>query len=490
MSYVDYYLNRITMYKLVAFSLSILAIISIIFGYSGALTISGNALLLSFVVISAACFGARVFFSKLFKVTMNDESSLITALILFLILPPSSQADQLVVSALVGVLAIASKFILAVHRKHIFNPAAIAVVIAGLLGLTQASWWIANDVMFIFIILAGLLILRKTNRYRMFFIFAGFALGITLLQDFSSSESLVTLLKTSLVSFPIIFLGTVMLTEPSTTPPNQRLQLIYAAIVGVLVGLRLNVGDFYVTPEIALVIGNIFAYSSHASMRKRYKLVLESITELAPEIHMFTFKPDAKIRYEAGQYIELTAAVKTPDIRGNRRTFTIASAPAEDSVSFVIRVPRKTSAFKKALINLKSDDSVYAQHVAGDFTLPQDNEQKLLFIAGGIGITPFMSIIKFIVNTKTKHDIVLLYQASDKSHFIQSRLFKAAENCGVKTIRVTAPLAKDELEAIEDIRNRLVYISGPDGFVKMYRSIFDNHNITSSGIKTDYFTGY
>src|SRR5438067_12955651 len=108
----------------------------------------------------------------------------------------------------------------------------------------------------------------------------------------------------------------------------------------------------------------------------------------------FVFKPSHRLAFEPGQYMEVTLAHAKPDSRGNRRFFTIASSPTEDYLNLGVRFYEDSSSFKKALSRIDGRTTIIAGQVGGDFTLPPDPRQKLAFIAGRIGITPFRRMWK------------------------------------------------------------------------------------------------
>ena len=135
LDYIDSKLNMITMYRLVLYYLFGLLAVAVIFGYLGFISYSPLSLVLSTIFITLICWLTNLVFSKIFEAQTNVESVYITALILvFIINPPVSFADTsfLILASWASVLAMASKYILAIRKKHIFNPAAVAVVLTAL----------------------------------------------------------------------------------------------------------------------------------------------------------------------------------------------------------------------------------------------------------------------------------------------------------------------------------------------------------------------
>ncbi len=491
MQYIDEYLNKVTMYKLVAFSLSTLALLSILFGFTGTLDFSGSSLLASLAIFMFVGFAAKYTLEALFKAPGNAESSLITAIILFFIFsPPNSVGDALTLG-LICFVAIVTKFIIARNKKHIFNPAAAGAVIVGLVGITQASWWIGNTVIAVFVGLSGMLLLRKLHRFQLFFSFALTAVSLSLLRTVGSSDNLPQLLVDIAVSSPLLFLGMFMLTEPSTLPPQRRLQLLYGAIVGIFYGSAVTIGNVYITPEIALLLGNLVAYCTSKALRQRYELQLAAVTERVPGIYEFDFRSTKPVIFAAGQYIEITVPHSKPDIRGNRRTFTIASAPGEPTLMITTKLGESLSSYKAALLKLPVKTRVYTGHVSGDFILPKRVDRKLVWVAGGVGITPFRSMAQQLVNDGQKRDITLLYYSSDPAQFMYQDVFETA---GIKAMYVSKqnsePLTELITKHVPDYAERLFYVSGPDGMVRRYKHAIRSLKIARSRVITDYFSGY
>jgi len=116
------------------------------------------------------------------------------------------------------------------------------------------------------------------------------------------------------------------------------------------------------------------------------------------------------------------------DSRGNRRYFTIASSPTEKELRLGVKFYPNGSSFKKALASMNEADTIIASQLSGDFIMPSNKKKKLVFIAGGIGITPFRSMIKYLIDTKQKRDIVLIYSNRTKTDVIYKNIFDSAAN--------------------------------------------------------------
>ena len=223
-----------------------------------------------------------------------------------------------------------------------------------------------------------------------------------------------------------------MLTEPLTTPPTRSRRIIYGAFVGVLFAPWVHIGSIYSTPELALIAGNILSYI--LSPKSKHVLKLKRIEEVGTGMYHFVFGKPA-LKFKPGQYLEWTLGHRSADSRGNRRYFTIASSPTESNLSLGVKFYDRTSSFKKKMLAMAPGDTIMAGQLAGDFTLPKDPRKKLVFIAGGIGITPFRSMVKYLSDCGDHRSIVLLYSNKTAAEIAYRDVWdEAARTIGLKTI--------------------------------------------------------
>lgn len=119
--------------------------------------------------------------------------------------------------------------------------------------------------------------------------------------------------------------------------------------------------------------------------------------------------------------------------------------------------------------------------------------KKYVFIAGGIGITPFRSIIQDVVDKNQKEDIILIYQAKDEDAFLFKEVFARAEKSTnlVTHYLANTHLSKEQIiELVPDFPERDYMISGPQPFVEQNRDLLSSMGVSFDRIKTDLFTGY
>jgi len=194
--------------------------------------------------------------------------------------------------------------------------------------------------------------------------------------------------------------------------------------------------------------------------------------------------------------MEWTLGHKNPDNRGNRRYFTIAASPTEGNLRIGVKFYPNSSSFKKSLMAQSAGSKIFAGELSGEFTLPEDPNQKLCFIAGGIGVTPYRSIIKYLLDTKKKRDIILLYSSKTAQDFVYKDIFKAAfQNLRIKTILLETEKGQFIDEAMikkqmPDFKDRIFYISGPHSMVDAFQETLKEMDIPGKQIKVDFFPGY
>ncbi len=500
---IDNLLNRITMYRLVEYVLIAEITLGIVFGLTGILAISGWSIIIQTLIVVFVTLLTNAIFARVFGAPRHSDSALITALILAVIIPPHPVHYIFLFWA--GVLAMASKYILTWRAQHIFNPAAVAVAITAMALKFSAVWWIGNAAMLPIVVVGGFLILRKIKKFDLFWSCiipsAVVSIGLAVLLQHTS---LTTALRHTLVLSPLFFFGSIMLVEPATMPGTKRWRMAYGALVGILFSPQFHLGRIFLTPEQALVIGNAAFFLLRP--RRRYILQLQSITKIGGGVSDFIFIPDRPIAFQAGQYLELALPHRHPDSRGARRYFTIASSPADHRLRFGIKFYEKSSSFKQALGRLQPGDTVVASQLGGDFTLPTKPEPPVVFIAGGIGVTPFRSMVSWMMAQNKARPATLMYSVQSVNELAYRDLFvKAGDRLGLKTVFTLTDLTKVPAgwtgrqgyidphmitTEVPDYRQRIFYLSGPNSMVEHFKSVLNSMGVSKHNIKTDFFPGY
>jgi glycine betaine catabolism B len=502
MRFIDNQLNKITMYRLVLYVLIFLLGAGLLLSVSHQLSFDPRSLLLSVGILLAVSWLTNRIFSRTFGVPANVESIYISALILALIITPMQALGDIWLLLWAGVLSMASKYLVALRGRHLFNPAAFAVALMYLTVNQSASWWVGSAAMLPFVLPAGLLIVRKLGRFDLVLSFLLTALGITVVADIFTGANLLATLQKMLLYSPLVFFAFIILTEPLTTPPTRRLRIAYGAIVGLLFAPQLHIGSFFMTPELAILIGNLFSFI--VSPKARFMLRVKERSRIAPDTYEFVLPAPPKFKFKAGQYMEWTLGHDHPDARGNRRYFTIASAPTEHNIRLAVKFYPESSSFKKALLSSR-DTMLLGAQLAGDFTLPEDPNQKCIFIAGGIGVTPFRSMIKYLLDRRQRRPITVFYAARTIDDFVyKDVLDRAQQELGIRTVytvtdnrnlpagwsgkvgRITPEMIRS---MVPDYRECMFYISGPRGMVDSFKDAINQLGSGVLQIRTDYFAG-
>ncbi len=505
--YIDKKLNNITMYRLVMYCLMAILAYAVVLGNMGLIPYDSFYIIISVLYITFFSWIVNVFFSKIFKAPVNLESTYITALILvFIITPPQSFFDLnfLWFAFLSAFLASASKYIFTLRKKHIFNPAAIAVLIAGALSGQAASWWVGTVYLVPVVVVFGLLLAKRISRLEMIisFLFV-FIVSILTIHPYSGFHNMIDFVSKAIFYSPILFFAFIMLTEPLTSPATKWMRIIYGAIVAVFFDPFFHIGMIYFTPEAALIIGNVFSFV--VTPKTKMVFSLKEKVKTAFNTYDFIFKKERFFPFKSGQYMEWTLPHRDIDNRGNRRYFTLASSSTEENMRIGVKFYSEGSSFKKSLMAMKKGDVITASHISGDFVLSKNIDKKLVFIAGGIGITPFRSMIKSILDKKEMRDVVLLYFIKSSKDIAYTEILNKAENFGVRVKYILTDASNIPFswsgevgyfdaqiieKLIPDFKERVFYISGPHAMVKAGRKILHNLGLKKKQIKTDFFPGF
>ncbi|MDB5169626.1 MAG: hypothetical protein JWN82_22 [Candidatus Saccharibacteria bacterium] len=222
--------------------------------------------------------------------------------------------------------------------------------------------------------------------------------------------------------------------------------------------------------------------------------------DLTNVITSFSFEPEQPFSYTAGQFIELTLTGHQEDGHSARRWFTLSSSPHEDVLTITTRVGKAAhTPFKRALNDLQVGAEVDISEPMGDFVLPKLIQAPLIFVAGGIGITPFHSILEWLTYTDEARPIKMLYGVRNEDDIIFQDTFDAAKQH--VTIVVQEPAAawggeRGQLTAElicgleKPADDTLIYLSGPEPFVQQMQHDLQQLGVSHQQIVLDEFQGY
>ena len=506
---VDRVLGRVTMSMLVAITLSAIAVLALALSIAGVLFFSPLAWILSLVVALLSVTAATWIASLVVRRTPHPPSAIITGLLLFLIFTPSVDPGALGGLALAGVIAGASKYLFAVRGRHLFNPAAIGALVVGIVQslvpgapFLFATWWVATPPLLPLVAIGALIVLWRTSKLTVGVAFVVLAGAIVVVRMLTVGMDAGAAIAIAFGSLPIVFFAGFMLSEPLTLPPRRWQQLVEVVIVAALVSIPFSIGPLFSSPELALVIGNLVAFAF--GQRRAIRLTLEDRRELAPGIWTLGFRPAAPVRFAPGQYIELDVPVRSPDSRGWRRVFSIASAPGDALVRVAFSTPKDgpVSAAKQTLIAVPLGTVLSASMVGGDFVLPARLDDPVLLVSGGIGVTPFVSQVLAAPQRDTV--LVMATTVSGRPPFadeleaagVRVVLFSpeppsplpANWTLGGSAAPSAVPTAELIAASVPDLAKRRVFISGSPAMVS---SLGRALSAAGAGrIHRDVFSGY
>jgi ferredoxin-NADP reductase len=220
----------------------------------------------------------------------------------------------------------------------------------------------------------------------------------------------------------------------------------------------------------------------------------------AANIRTFYFKTERPVSYTAGQFTELTIPHKHPDKRGVKRWFTLSSSPTDELLSITTKFAvDKSSSFKKALFKLQPGTELHMAEPMGDFVLPKLIQTPLVFVAGGIGITPFHSILKWLTDTHETRPIKLLYGVRTEDEIIFQDTFRKvgiepaivvsepSDAWGGERGRLSAELILGLEKPPED---GLIYVSGPEPMVEALEKDLHKAGLDKRRFVGDFFPNY
>ena len=220
----------------------------------------------------------------------------------------------------------------------------------------------------------------------------------------------------------------------------------------------------------------------------------------------FRFEKPSGWTFEAGQAMDITLlAPSETDAEGNTRTFTIASAPYEKSLMVATRM--RDTAFKRVLKVMPVGTAVQIEGPAGDLTLHRDPARTAVFLSGGIGITPFRSIVFDAAKERLPHRILLFYsnRRPEDAAFLAELQTLEKENANYKLIASmtemekshrpwrgeTGVIGKEMLARnLKDAASPIYYIAGPPEMVKGLHTMINESGVDEGDIRTEEFSGY
>jgi ferredoxin-NADP reductase len=238
-----------------------------------------------------------------------------------------------------------------------------------------------------------------------------------------------------------------------------------------------------------------------------YQSTLLGRTEVAKGTMAFQFEKPNTFVFKAGQYIDLTLSGSQPQLGppdGMTHTFSIASSPCDEEL--VVTTRMRNTAFKQAISSLQIGSRARIEGPMGSFSLHKNTARPAVFLAGGIGIAPFLSMLSYATKENLRHPIVLFYanrhledaafidtlwkleRANPRFRFVPT-LTRAANNNGWKG--KTGHISPEMLVMhVGVLRGPIYYIAGPPAMVAASRRTLSEVGVDEDDVRTEEFAGY
>ena len=458
-------------------------------------------------VVTYAC-------AALVRVPPGAYSWLITALILYFILPGVVDAGAAWTVVLGCAAAAVSKYVLVWRGRLIVNPAVAGAVVvyvcayAQLGSISYPQWWVAAEPLLIPMIVIGVWLVTVIHEWFSVAVFLAAALiTIGVLELVQGGQDL----SVWLVSSPMFFVAAVMMPEPLTSPAVRLHRGIYAVLIGVLMYCQQSIPvgssvSIEFVPEVALLIGSLYAFVVRMLATRgagRVRLSITDVAEIAPGTFSVSVsvKASRRIPFAAGQWAQLSTPrwSPSPGYR-SRRVFSFASEPSADAVSFAFTTGGTPSEFKADIIEGRTL-TMLLDDVGGDFVLGA-RQRPTVLVASGIGITPIRSMVREELSEGGELSwLTVVHVVRNENRVVYTDDLTAAESRGARVLTVVSA----ELAAGLDIDSATgllqgvspsahVYLSGSPQFVRVsarsVRSVLPATRWARWRVHTDAFLGY
>jgi ferredoxin-NADP reductase len=228
--------------------------------------------------------------------------------------------------------------------------------------------------------------------------------------------------------------------------------------------------------------------------------------EVAERTTDFRFERPPNWTFKAGQTIDMTLLdPPETDAEGNTRTFSIASAPHEETLMVATRM--RDTAFKRVLGAMPLGSAVKIEGPSGNLTLHNNVARTAVFVAGGIGITPFHSISLRAAKEKLPHRIILFYsnRRPEDAPFLAELQGLEKENPNYRLVATMTDMAKSHeswpgevglidkemlLRYVKDAISPIYYVAGPPEMVKALHTVINEAGVDDDDIRAEDFFGY
>ena len=244
-----------------------------------------------------------------------------------------------------------------------------------------------------------------------------------------------------------------------------------------------------------------------------YSLKLKMRSEVAERTLEFRFDKPLGMTFKAGQFMDLTL-INPPetDAEGDTRGFSINSAPDDPELIFTTRL--RDTAFKRALQTMPLGHEIKVEGPFGNLTLHNDSSRPAILLAGGIGITPFRSIVRRAAHEKLSHRIFLFYsnRRPEDAPFLgelRGLMWKNPNFTFIPTMtqmsgshlpwkgevgyidfQLIVKHLPSDISSSERLLGPIYYMAGPPAMVAGLHTMLNKAGVDDDDIRTEEFTGY
>ncbi len=237
-----------------------------------------------------------------------------------------------------------------------------------------------------------------------------------------------------------------------------------------------------------------------------YTVELRGKNEVAEGTLAFRLSKPPGFEFKPGQSADLTL-LNPPetDAEGNIRTFSIASAPSENELTFATRL--RDTAFKRTLRNMPPGTKIKLDGPMGSFNLHKNASKPAVLLAGGIGITPFLSMIREAARQKDAHQIYLFYsnRRPEDAAFMDELAATPKQNPNFHLIATMAEIEKSKqswsgergfIDAamlkrhLAELSGPIYYAAGPPAMVAAMKDMLVKAGVDEDDVRAEDFQGY
>lgn len=245
---------------------------------------------------------------------------------------------------------------------------------------------------------------------------------------------------------------------------------------------------------------------SPAASLTTYLVKLKDRRQVAERTMAFQFEKPEGFTFKAGQSIDMTLINPSEtDGEGNGRAFSIASAPDEGMVLVATRM--RDTAFKRVLGTMPIGSQVKIEGPFGNLVLHNNHARAAVFLAGGIGITPFRSILLRAGREQLPHRLFLFYsnRRPEDAPFLEELQVMQRHNLNYTFVATMTDMGRSHhpwqgetgvinqemlAKHLKSAASPIYYMAGPPGMVKAMRTLLNSMGVDDDDIRTEEFAGY